>query len=345
MRKCFSEIIGNESTKNRFASAVLKNTLPHAFLFIGASGSGKKTLARELAAALNCENRENGALPLPCRTCNTCRRIASGLFTDIHSIKRETDKMSIGVGVIEKMREDMMLSATESEYRIYIIEEAEKITPQAQNAMLKILEEPPAGVIIILLAEEADKILTTIKSRVQTVHMERFSSDDMLALLKEKSTSARDMESSNPEGLKSIISAADGRLGKALLLLESKDAAEEISERREFVMGIIAALRQNAPFKELYTAVSAIPKSRAEFREAVEDVLSAVRDLLLLKHDKNVPLLFFTSRDEALGAGEKINIKRLLSVYDIFERALEDNSKNANIGAQTANLAAQIKLI
>jgi len=345
MREIFTSLIGNRETKSRLSRAVLRGTLPHAFLFVGARGSGKRTLALELSASLNCERRDNDAFPLPCRSCNTCRRIWANSFADIHYVRRDGKKMSIGVDEIHKMQEDIVLSSAESEHRIYVIEEAEKLTPQAQNAMLKTLEEPPSGVVIMLLAEEADKILSTIKSRTQTVNMERFGTEALNEALISRSEKAARLNSTDPEALLGILMTAEGRLGQALAFFEDGKLAEEISERRAVTRALVSAFRTNAPYSELYLATKELPASRNEFREALEELLLAIRDLIVQRYDKNAPLLYFTSREEAEEISSSMNHKRLFSIYDLIRKTLEDNAKNANIGAQIANLAAKIKLI
>jgi DNA polymerase-3 subunit gamma/tau len=91
-------------------------------LIVGPSGSGKSTLAREIAMAINCEKRNEGAYPMPCGFCNTCRRIREGNFTDIKYLEKPKDRATIGVEAVKDFREDMFLSATESERKIYIID-------------------------------------------------------------------------------------------------------------------------------------------------------------------------------------------------------------------------------
>ncbi len=341
----FSRLFGNEKTKSHMANAILKNTLPHAFLITGARGSGKKTLAYEIAAALNCENRVSGTTALPCHSCNNCRRIKEGLFPDVHTLRRDEKKMSIGVDEIEAMRSDIILSSTESDFRIYIIDEANRITPQAQNSMLKVLEEPPLGVIIILLAEEADKILTTIKSRVQSIAMERFSKEVLHDYLIEKSERARFLSRSEPEGLEGIIMASDGRIGTALTLLDDGDASASLKARRALTEEFVNALFQNTSYRELLGVVKELPGGRVEYRAALEEIASALRDLTVLKYDKGAPLLFYTSRKEAMKICEKMTAKRLFALYDLIKASIEDNAKNANMGVQNANLCAKIKLI
>ena len=147
----FSGLFGNEPLKTRLGGAIRRGTAAHAFLISGPEGSGKMTLAKEMAAAFNCEKRGDGISPLPCHSCNTCRRIFEDGFTDVKTLSKPKDKATIGVGEIRYFREDMFLSATESDYKIYVIDDAERMTPNAQNALLKVLEEPPNNVVIILL--------------------------------------------------------------------------------------------------------------------------------------------------------------------------------------------------
>ena len=133
MSKYFSALFGNEATKARIGRAITDGTLPHAFLVSGPEGSGKATLATEIAAALNCERRGGGELP--CHMCNSCRRIKDGSFIDVKWLEKPKDKMTIGVGEVRTFREDMFLSATESDYKVYIIDDADRMTPNAQNAL------------------------------------------------------------------------------------------------------------------------------------------------------------------------------------------------------------------
>lgn len=344
MRNYFPKLYGNDAVKTRLGEAITNESLPHAFLLIGPDGSGKKTLTAEIAAALNCENKSDLNVSLPCHRCNTCRRIAEGNFTDITRLRRGTDKATIGVEDVRTFREDMFLSATESDFKIYVIEDAERLTPNAQNALLTVLEEPPKNVIILLLCESADKILTTIKSRAQSIFMSRFSPDKLKEYVCGVSERARSLEKISRESLEGILMSSDGRIGRALSLLSEKEA-ESNKEDREVTESIVYALKQGTPYSELYKALSRLPQSRADFSDALESVMTAIRDLTLLKQDSTLPLLFFTSRDKAMELAKTMKTKRLISVYDIFKDALEDVSKNVGVNAVSSNLGAKIKLI
>ena len=172
MRRYFTRLHGNDTVKKRLGAAILSESLNHALLIAGPDGSGKNTLATEIAAALNCEKKGDQVSPLPCGTCNTCRRIYEENYTDIKRLKRDSSKATIGVEELRLFREDMFLSATESDYKIYIIEDADKMTPNAQNALLKVLEaylsvydeargiERVEAITVLPLSEEQKKKLT-----------------------------------------------------------------------------------------------------------------------------------------------------------------------------------------
>jgi len=338
VREYFSELFGNEKTKARIGAAIENGTLPHAFLISGPDGSGKMTLALELAAALNCEGEEGA--PLPCHRCNACRRIKAGEFTDLKVLNKPKDKMTIGVSEIRLFREDMFLSSTESDYKIYVIDEAERMTPNAQNALLKVLEEPPERVVIIMLVASDDAILTTIKSRAQYIAMERFGEDSLLDYFKKHATN---FSLSDSEKTRELLLCADGRIGRARELVSG--GADEVRAARELTAQIINALSPSAPYSQLYEATKGLPTKKDELIEALEGVQIALRDLMLLKYDDNAPLLFYTSRDEAKRAAEGLKTRRLAKIYDALCECLEDVIKNASVAATVASLGARIKLI
>ena len=344
MREYFSMLFGNNAVKSRLGRAIENSTLPHAFLIASPKGSGKKTLALEICAALNCENRDSQGLPLPCHRCNTCRRISEGNFTDIVRLKRSGERATIGVEDVRLFRDDMFLSPTESNYKIYIVEEAEKLTANAQNALLTVLEEPPANVIILLLAESLDKILTTVKSRAQIIAMERFYPDALKNYLIQKNDSARFYSRTSPDSLDGIIMSSDGRIGRALLLLSDKEA-KEISENRALTEKIVKCLRNAVPYSELHTAISELPSSREDFITAVETLITAVRDLALIKYDDGVALSFYSSRENAKSMASELNAKRLLMVYDVLKDALEDATKNVGVAAIVSVMRTKIRLL
>ncbi len=338
MSKYFSLLFGNEPTKERLGKAIKNGTIPHAFLISGHEGSGKRTLVKEMCAALNCESDDKDAIP--CHKCNNCRRIAESNFTDIKYLKKPDDKATIGVSEVRLFREDMFLSSTESEYKIYVILDAEKMTVNAQNALLKVLEEPPKGVVIFLLTASSDGILTTIKSRAQHIAMQKFEPCDIEKYLKGKGLVPAMLPQDELSG---ILMCSDGRIGRAKALIES--GGKDATKLREVVEPIVSSLKDGIPYSKLYPTIHSLPTKKDELQEALELLTVAIRDLILIKFSENAPLLFFTSREVALEEADRISAQRLLAIYDVINDATDSLTSNANAQATLANLGARIKLI
>lgn len=342
MRRILPGVFGNDATRARIGAALATNRVPHAFLIDGARGAGKYTLALEIAAALNCESKQSEERDLPCRACKRCRQILGEGHVDIHTISREDGKATIGVEEIKKLRADMFLSATEAEHKVYIIRDADRLTPEAQNALLIVLEEPPRGVVIMLLAAGTDKILTTIKSRAQYIPMERFSIEKIEEYIRKIDPDADRAARSDYPGFRLALMASDGSIGAAKELL-TPGRREEIAEERGVTLGIMRALDKSTPFTELYRAVSALPTKRVDLTEALERLIMAVRDAIALHYDDGVQLSFFTSKEEATDISDSVGLQRLGRIYDILLDIHSDNSKNANITTLIASLASRIR--
>lgn len=343
MRSYFSDLFGNDFHKNRIALAVLEERLPHALLIDGPSGSGKMTFATEIAAALNCESKGDVTRPFPCGRCNSCRRVREGSFTDVKILKRTDGKATIGVNQIKDFRADMYLSATESGHKVYIIDEAEKMTTEAQNALLIILEEPPKNVVILLLASGTDSILTTIKSRTQYIPMSRFTTSELSEYLNGTSSEARSLEFRDSEGYKALLVSADGRIGKALELLNPK-TREENEQTRGEILAVVRALGKKTPYTELYAAINSLPQKRAEFSASLEILISALGDLVSAKKSENFQPVFFTDTESAKEAAREVPLVRLLKIYEIVIHTYRECEKNANVNLAAANMASKIKM-
>ena len=338
MRSYLPTVLGNEESRGRIGIGIESGTLPHALLLGGPRGSGKRTLALAIAAALNCERRTNTTAPLPCGLCNSCKRIAENNFTDLKVLKKAKDKATVGVGEVRDFREDMFLSATESEHKIYVIESAECLTPEAQNALLTVLEEPPPGVTIILLATECDKILTTVKSRVQFVPMTRFSGEQLEEYLTKISPEAAELRRTNPESFRGIIMSADGVLGEALRLTERGRAEENAQERKE-VLEIMEAITKRMPYSVLYKALSSLPTKRQELISVLERLIGALCDLVLTKQSRAPHLTFYPSHEAARTAAAEIQLTRLMKIYGALISAHRHCTQNAGVASIVTNLA------
>lgn len=339
----FNRLIGNDETKKRLANAIISDSLAHAFLISGPSGSGKSTLALELAAALNC-SKATDSVHVPCGVCNNCRRIYEGNFPDLKFLEKPKDKATIGVEAVKDFREDMFLSSTEAERKIYVIDNADCMTVEAQNALLKILEEPPSNVLLILLANECDRILSTIKSRVQYIAMSRFTDEELKKHLLSSDVSAVSMSVDMPERFNGLIISADGRIGEAKRLLDPK-FSEENDEKRSEIISIITAMGQRSSYAGIYEAVFSLPQKRTELAVSLERLITSLRDLIVIKFSKDAKLLFFTSAENAKDLCGDISTKRLLEAYDATSYALDLCNKNANVQNILSDLSAKFKIL
>lgn len=343
MKKFFPGLYGNEATKDRLGTAITEGRLPHALLIDGQSGSGKYTLALEIAAALNCERASDPTASLPCHGCNTCRRVLSGGFTDLKLLEKDDGRATIGVDAVKELRRDMFLSANESNHKVYIIRDAEKLTPEAQNALLIVLEEPPRNVEIMLLASGTDRILTTIKSRTQYVAMSRFTPEEIKDYLIKSDEDAERVYASDREGFLVAMAGADGRIGMAKSLI-SKEGRESLGEEREETLAILRSLGRGRGFADVYSAVAILPKDRSELTLSFERLTTAICDLIKVKNGMEEGLSFFVNAEEALEVADSMSTKKLFRLAEIINAAHSDNSKNANTNALLSTLAAELRM-
>ncbi|MEJ2068394.1 MAG: DNA polymerase III subunit gamma/tau, partial [Deltaproteobacteria bacterium] len=167
--KTFDEVVGQGHVSRTLKNAIKIGRIAHAYLFSGPRGVGKTTVARIMAKALNCEN---GPTPDPCNKCKMCTGINEGSVTDVYEIDGASNT---GVDDIRELRDNVRYLPASGRYNIYIIDEVHMLSINAFNALLKILEEPPAHVIFIFATTEPHKIPVTILSRVQRFDFRRLS--------------------------------------------------------------------------------------------------------------------------------------------------------------------------
>jgi DNA polymerase-3 subunit gamma/tau len=175
--KNFSEIIGQEHIVQTLKNAILSGMISHAYLFYGPRGSGKTTIARLLAKAINCENRQGFE---PCNKCSSCLDISEGRALDLIEIDAASHR---GIDEIRELRDGIRFVPTKSRYKVFIIDESHQLTKEAANALLKTLEEPPDYAIFILATTEIHKMIPTIVSRCQRFDFRRLTVPEIVRKL------------------------------------------------------------------------------------------------------------------------------------------------------------------
>ncbi len=328
MKPFFPSLHENAQLKEQLGSRITDGTLAHAYLLQGPAGTGKHLLAHLIAAALSCEAREHDGTPLPCGICPACRKIMENKTPDLIFVNRG-ENATLGIEVIRRMKEDIYLSPTELEKKVYIIEEAEKMTAQAQNALLIVLEEPPPDVVILLLTCDASALLPTVQSRVQTLRMSLFSEEAMHRFLETSPEATRTRRNDLPR-YAAVLSAAGGAPGAALLYFGG-DGQKELLETREEIQRLLAALHNRTDYETVFAATLSLPQKRGELSSRLSLFLLALRDLILLKRDDGVPLVFYNDREKAREKSEQLSLRALTRLYDVTEACILQLSQNGNV--------------
>jgi DNA polymerase-3 subunit gamma/tau len=173
----FSEVVGQEHIVKTLTNSILGNNISHAYLFTGPRGSGKTTIARLFAKAINCENSKNAE---PCNKCSSCLEIISSRSIDLIEIDAASHR---SIDDIRELREGIKFAPVKSKYKIFIIDECHQLSKDAANALLKTLEEPPSYAIFLLATTEANKMISTIVSRCQRFDFRRLQNTEIIKKL------------------------------------------------------------------------------------------------------------------------------------------------------------------
>ena len=311
----FEEIVGHKEIIRHLQNAIRLGKVSHAYIFSGETGCGKKLLATAFAMTLQCEQRGVD----PCLTCSSCKKAMSKNHPDIINITHEKPN-SIGIEDIRsQLIDDVAIKPYCSSYKIYIISEAEKLTLQAQNALLKTIEEPPAYAVILLLTNNMDALLPTITSRCVKLGLRPVKESMVKEYLMEK-LHIPDYQA------KMDASLAQGNIGKAKQLAQSEDFAQ-VAENS------FRLLRRSGDM-ELYELVDAIKMLSAD-KQNIYDYLDLFtmwfRDVLLFKATREVDGLVFKDQfNDIKERAGKSSYEGLETIIDAIEKARTRLHANVN---------------
>lgn len=311
----FADIIGQEQIKEHFEGALSSGKVSHAYLINGERSSGKEFIANIFAAALQCES--NGTDP--CGECHSCKQAATGNQPDIIHVTHEKPGV-IGVDDIRnQINNDIVIKPYSSNYKIYIMNEAEKMTPQAQNALLKTLEEPPAYAVILLLTTNVDSMLQTILSRCVVLNMKPVA-DELVKKFLMKEVQVPDYKADI------CVAFARGNIGKAKLLAAS--------EEFENVKDAAVSLLKNIKDMEVDDLIKNV-KSIGEFKLEVTDYLDIMaiwyRDALLFKATNDANHLIFKDEIQYIKrVADQSTYEGIEVILQALEQAKRRISANVN---------------
>jgi len=280
----FNEVVGQEKTVTALRNAVEQGRHAHAYLFSGPRGTGKTSVAKIMAKALNCENLQKGE---PCNECSSCRDIIKGNFMDVVEIDAASNR---GIDEIRDLREKVRVLPAQGRIKVYIIDEVHMLTSEAFNALLKTLEEPPESVVFILATTEPHKIPDTIRSRCQSYHFRRLTEEEIVTRLREvvEQTGADAQDAA----LSLIARRANGGLRDALSIMDQVVAYKDKNITREDILDVLglvddvflAKLVDAAIAGETGTLINLIDTALTQGREAqhlARETAYFLRDLLL----------------------------------------------------------------
>ena len=206
----FEGLLGNDRLKQNLAESIAKKHISHFYLISGPAGSGKHTLAKLLCAAILCQGSRK-----PCLSCGPCRKILEGNHPDVITVE-DPEHKNVAVKIVRQMREDMFILPNESDYKIYLF--PQELGVEGQNALLKILEEPPKYGVFILLTDNPNKLLPTVRSRCTELQMQALPETVLRTALRQDFPQAEDAD------LTAAIARSGGFYGQAKILLENGES-------------------------------------------------------------------------------------------------------------------------
>ncbi len=327
MGSAFGMIAGNRTLKERLIRDINGSILSHAYIIEGSDGSGKHTLALAIAAAISCEERENDNIP--CGICKTCEKIFSGRSPDIITHSLEGDKVTIGVDAVRRIKNDIYTAPNDLSIKVYIIENADRMTVQAQNAFLLSLEEPPDYAMFFLLCENSSSLLETVKSRAPVLRLERLDDREVEEYILKNDKRAAQLKESSNRDLCTVVFSSGGCIGRALELLDAK-RRKALLDQRALTVSIISTLSR-ADTTAIMECISSLGTKRADAVQNLIMLQSALRDLILLKKCDTVSLCFFDDPDEASELSTHFTSAALLLLYDSAVQTVKDLESNANL--------------
>jgi DNA polymerase-3 subunit gamma/tau len=326
----FDEVVGQEPVVRTLRNAIEHDQVRQAYLFAGPRGTGKTSLARILAKALNCAQ---GPTATPDKTCHACQAIANGSSLDVIEMDAASQR---GIDDIREIRERVILQPAEGRYKVYILDEAHQLTDAAWNALLKLIEEPPPHLLFVFCTTELQKVIPTVRSRCQTFSFARPRFEDLVKVL---GRVAEGEGFQAPEAaLSQIARASKGSFRDAVSLLDQLAAATGGELTVQSVLQLLGAVDEESLFQicdlvidhdtaGALTFVEQLSEQGQDVGRLVNDLLQHLRHLLVVQHVGTVPETIPVTeeaREKLLAQANQLPEASVLRLCDLLAVAVDD---------------------
>ena len=325
------DLLGHEWASKLLKQHILHGDVRHAYLFSGAPGIGRRSLALAFAQAVNCPQPVSPGEP--CGTCRICRQTAAMQQPDLSIIEADQEGGMIKVDQIRNLQRSLSLSPYEARYRIALLVNFNRANPNAQNALLKTLEEAPKQVILLLTADSPENLLPTIASRCEILRLRPVSTEKLESQLQSR-------WNLSAEKANLIAHLSDGRVGLAVRMTSEPDLIEK---RSTWVDEYLRLVPLN--LRERFSAAENLSKNRDQLRMQLQTWMSLNRDLMMAKNEKKETLTNQDHAKELIDLAEKLSMEQIVAQLKEIDHSLEILEQNANLRLLLENLLISIPCV
>lgn len=299
-------ILGHQSIINFLQTSIINNKINHAYIFYGPEHLGKGLVANYFVNSIQCEeyNHENDA-KIPCQKCNACRQIEKGMHPDIYKVKKEENKKNISIEQVRELQHKLSMRSFLTSYKIAIIDQAESISLEAANSLLKTIEEPTTKTIIILITNKLEALPTTILSRCQILKFNFINPDSIYNFLRQGGA--------DKEIARNLSLLSQGKPGLAHILLKKKGVFEEYQNNVSYFFDLIKSniINKLKIINELTKKKDNYQNSQESFISMIDIWISLLRDIFLIKNNNLKEVKHQFIKNKLINIAKKLNIFKI----------------------------------